>query len=217
MKPFAGFHFQSPSDFVDSTSISTIPGERSLVPGRFPALLCPKTNKPMNRIELIQGDITKITVDAIVNAANTSLLGGGGVDGAIHRAGGKAILDECIQIRNRQGGCKVGEAVITTAGNLPAKHVIHTVGPVWSGDQEAKKELLASAYRNSLALAVEHGIRSLAFPNISTGIYRFPKDIAGKIAVQATKAFLAEDESIEKVIFVCFDQENFNIYQELLS
>src|SRR5687768_12573393 len=134
-------------------------------------------------LELIQGDITKIQVDAIVNAANTSLLGGGGVDGAIHKAGGKAILDECNQIRNKQGGCKTGEAVITNAGNLPAKYVIHTVGPVWNGGQSNEETLLFSAYTNSLKLAVENKITTIAFPNISTGIYGFPKNKAAKIAV----------------------------------
>ncbi len=130
----------------------------------------------MNTIELIQGDITKIQANAIVNAANTSLLGGGGVDGAIHRAGGKAILEDCYKIRERQGGCKTGEAVITTGGNLPAKYVIHTVGPVWSnGDSKKAEALLANAYRNSLTLAVANNIETIAFPNISTGIYHFPK------------------------------------------
>jgi O-acetyl-ADP-ribose deacetylase len=123
------------------------------------------------KVEIIKADITEIQVDAIVNAANTSLLGGGGVDGAIHRKGGKAILDECIQIRNKQGGCKVGEAVLTTAGNLPSKYVIHTVGPVWNGDKEEKNNLLASCYQNSLELAVQNNIRTIAFPGISTGIY----------------------------------------------
>ena len=125
-------------------------------------------------IKLIQGDITKINVEGVVNAANTSLLGGGGVDGAIHRAGGKLILEECIAIRNKQGGCNVGEAVITTAGNLPAKYVIHTVGPVWNGNKEEKAQLLASCYSNCLRIAEEYQLKTIAFPNISTGIYRFP-------------------------------------------
>jgi O-acetyl-ADP-ribose deacetylase (regulator of RNase III) len=167
-------------------------------------------------IELIQGDITKVKADAIVNAANTSLLGGGGVDGAIHRAGGKAILDECIQIRNKQGGCKVGEAVITTGGNLPARYVIHTVGPVWNGGKSAEEELLANAYRNSLELAVNHDIKTIAFPNISTGIYHFPKERAAEIAVETVKEFLKENGTIEKVLFVCFDAENYFIYKSLL-
>jgi len=167
------------------------------------------------KIELLKADITEVQVDAIVNAANTSLLGGGGVDGAIHRKGGKAILDECIQIRNKQGGCKTGEAVITTAGNLPAKYVIHTVGPVWNGDKEEKSKLLADCYKNSLNLAVENGIKSIAFPNISTGIYHFPKDKAAEIAVKEVKDFGRISE-IEKVLFVCFDDENYQIYESIL-
>jgi len=169
------------------------------------------------RIELARGDITKLEVDAIVNAANTSLLGGGGVDGAIHRAGGKAILEECIKIRDKQGGCKVGEAAITTAGNMPAKYVIHTVGPVWSQSKTGADELLANAYRNSLKLAIENHIKSIAFPNISTGIYHFPKDKAAEIAIKTVKGFLSNYPQIDKVIFVCFDEENFNIYEQLLS
>lgn len=168
------------------------------------------------KIELLKADITKINVDAIVNAANTSLLGGGGVDGAIHRKGGKAILDECIQIRNKQGGCKTGEAVITTAGNLPAKFVIHTVGPVWNSDKEEKSKLLSNCYRNSLNLAVEHGVKSIAFPNISTGIYHFPKDKAAQIAIKTVKDF-NKNSKIDKVIFVCFDDENYEIYKKLLE
>jgi O-acetyl-ADP-ribose deacetylase (regulator of RNase III) len=167
-------------------------------------------------LELIQGDITKIQVDAIVNAANTSLLGGGGVDGAIHKAGGKAILDECNQIRNKQGGCKTGEAVITNAGNLPAKYVIHTVGPVWNGGQSNEETLLFSAYTNSLKLAVENKITTIAFPNISTGIYGFPKNKAAKIAVDAVKKFLTTNQDIKKVIFVCFDKENYDIYNSIM-
>jgi len=166
-------------------------------------------------IELIQGDITKIQVDAIVNAANTSLLGGGGVDGAIHRAGGKAILEECIQIRNKQGGCKVGEAVITTAGNLPAKFVIHTVGPVWNGGAYHEEALLSAAYSNCLKLSVANKVQSIAFPNISTGIYHFPKEKAAIIAVETIKEFLSTN-IISKVIFVCFDNENYDIYKRLI-
>ncbi|MBZ4037400.1 O-acetyl-ADP-ribose deacetylase [Flavobacterium sp. 17A] len=166
-------------------------------------------------LELLKADITEVEVDAIVNAANTSLLGGGGVDGAIHRKGGKAILDECVQIRNKQGGCKTGEAVITTAGNLPSQYVIHTVGPVWNGDKEEKSKLLADCYKNSLNLAVENGIKTIAFPNISTGIYHFPKDKAAEIAVKAVKDFERISE-IEKVLFVCFDDENYQIYKNIL-
>jgi len=170
-----------------------------------------------DRIKLIQGDITKIKADAIVNAANTSLLGGGGVDGAIHRAGGKAILEECIKIRNRQGGCKTGEAVITTAGNLPAKYVIHTVGPVYNKGGNGEEELLASAYQNSLKLAAENKVETIAFPDISTGIYHFPKDKAAEIATKTVKDFLIDNQGIKQVIFVCFDDENYVIYRRLLS
>ncbi|MBC7892744.1 MAG: O-acetyl-ADP-ribose deacetylase [Sphingobacteriaceae bacterium] len=176
----------------------------------------------MATLEVIQGDITKITVDAIINAANSSLLGGGGVDGAIHRAGGPAILDECRQILERQGGCSTGQAVITTAGRLPAKKVIHTVGPVWRGGQQGEPDLLAACYRNSLRLAVENGLRSVAFPNISTGIYGYPKDIAAPLAVETVRAFLAENEGLDRqvplrVLFVCFDTENFELYCRILS
>jgi O-acetyl-ADP-ribose deacetylase (regulator of RNase III) len=171
----------------------------------------------MNRVKLILGDITKMAVDALVNAANTSLLGGGGVDGAIHRAGGSAILDECMQIRARQGGCKTGEAVITTGGNLPAKYVIHTVGPVWQGGLNNEPQLLANAYRNSLQLAVENQIKTLAFPNISTGIYGFPKDLACEIAWREVEIFLAENPAIEEVTFVCFDDENYELYEAKLN
>ncbi|WP_316844451.1 O-acetyl-ADP-ribose deacetylase [Pedobacter psychrodurus] len=167
-------------------------------------------------LELIKADITTIKADAIVNAANSSLLGGGGVDGAIHRKGGKAILKACIEIRNRQGKCKTGEAVITTAGNLPSKYVIHTVGPVWNGDSEEKNTLLANCYRNSLKLAIENDVKVLAFPNISTGIYHFPKDKAADIAIASVNSF-TEKEKIEKVIFVCFDEENYQIYEERLN
>ncbi|KAA0992875.1 O-acetyl-ADP-ribose deacetylase [Dyadobacter aurulentus] len=167
-------------------------------------------------IQLKQGDITAMEVEAIVNAANSSLLGGDGVDGAIHRAGGKAILDACIEIRNRQGGCSTGEAVITTGGKLPARYVIHTVGPVWNGGNQNEEALLASAYRNSLRLAAENQIKSIAFPNISTGIYHFPKQKAAEIAVNTVQGFLAKSNAIEKVIFVCFDAENYGIYEEIL-
>ena len=167
-------------------------------------------------LEILKANITEIQVDAIVNAANTSLLGGGGVDGAIHRKGGKAILDECVQIRNKQGGCKTGEAVITTAGNLPAKYVIHTVGPVWNGDKEEKSKLLADCYQNSLNLAVQNGIKTIAFPNISTGIYHFPKNKAAEIAIKSVKDF-NKSEEINKVIFVCFDDENYEIYKNVLE
>ncbi|MBO9692494.1 O-acetyl-ADP-ribose deacetylase [Chryseobacterium sp.] len=167
------------------------------------------------KIELIKGDITKTQADAVVNAANSSLLGGGGVDGAIHREGGPQILEECREIRNRQGKCNTGEAVVTGAGNLPAKYVIHTVGPVWNGNEEKESKLLADCYRNSLNLAESLGVKTVAFPNISTGVYRFPKDLAGKIAVDEVRKF--KSDIIEKVIFVCFDDENEMIYKDLLK
>ena len=168
-------------------------------------------------IELIQGDITKMVVDAIVNAANTSLLGGGGVDGAIHRAGGSAILEECKKIRNKQGGCKVGEAVITTAGKLSAKFVIHTVGPVWNGGENNEEVLLASAYQNSLQIAVDNQVKTIAFPNISTGVYHFPKLRAAQIALDTVQKFLENNNALEKIIFVCFDSENYDIYYNILN
>ena len=164
-----------------------------------------------SRIEVIQGDITRVKADAIVNAANSSLMGGGGVDGAIHRAGGPAILEECRKIVARQGSCKTGDAVITTAGNLPAKYVIHTVGPVWNGGKNNERELLADCYRHSLQLAVEHKCKSIAFPNISTGVYRFPKEAAAVIAVQTVRQFLTTTDATEQVIFVCFDEESYRL------
>lgn len=166
-------------------------------------------------ITLIQGDITKLKVDAIVNAANSSLMGGGGVDGAIHRAGGPVILEECRQIVARRGQCETGNAVITSGGNLPAKYVIHTVGPVWHGGNNNEANLLQNAYLNSLKLAVENGIETIAFPNISTGIYGFPKEKAAEIAIRTVTNFLSENEQISQVYFVCFDQENYEIYRQL--
>ena len=168
------------------------------------------------KIELIKADITEIAVDAIVNAANTSLLGGGGVDGAIHRKGGKQILEQCIKIRNKQGGCEVGKAVITSAGNLPSKFVIHTVGPVWNGDKDEKSKLLANCYKSCLELAIENNIKTIAFPNISTGIYHFPKAKAALIATNTVLSFESK-ESIDKVFFVCFDEVNFILYNNILN
>lgn len=167
------------------------------------------------KIHLIKGDITKVETDAIVNAANSSLLGGGGVDGAIHRAGGPQILEECIEIRNKQGGCPTGEAVITNGGNLKAKKVIHTVGPIWNGGSSNEAEKLRNCYINSLQLAEENGIESIAFPNISTGIYGFPKDQAAKVATDAVRNY--HSEVIKEVYFVCFDDENFALYQKELE
>ena len=168
------------------------------------------------RIAVVRDDITKQNVDAIVNAANSSLMGGGGVDGAIHRAGGPAIVDECRKIIAAQGSCKTGDAVITTAGNLPAHFVIHTVGPVWNGGNKDEARLLESCYRKSLELAVENEVKTIAFPNISTGIYGFPKKQAADIAVYAVQSFLLTYQSLEKVVFVCFDDENLHLYQALL-
>lgn len=168
-------------------------------------------------IELVKGDITKITADAIVNAANSSLLGGGGVDGAIHRAGGPEILNDCRNIIAKQGGCKTGQAVITTGGRLPAMFVIHTVGPVWNGGQKDEAKKLADCYTNSLQLAIENNCRTIAFPNISTGIYRFPKREAAKIAVKTVSDFLSKTDKIDRVIFVCFDEENELYIREQLN
>ncbi|GAB6086317.1 O-acetyl-ADP-ribose deacetylase [Alkaliphilus crotonatoxidans] len=169
--------------------------------------------QPINKkIFVIKGDITKMEVDAIVNAANSSLLGGGGVDGAIHKAGGRGILEECKKIRNKQGGCAVGEAVITSAGDLKARYVIHTVGPVWNGGTKGEIELLEGCYSNSLRLAYENGVKSIAYPCISTGVYCFPKDIAANIAVNKVSKLLLKYISIQKVIFVCFDDINYLEY-----
>lgn len=175
------------------------------------------TKSEESRITLIKGDITKLEVDAIVNAANSTLLGGGGVDGAIHKAGGKQILEECIAIRNKQGGCNAGEAVITTGGLLKVKFIIHTVGPVWNGGSNEEDNLLANCYINSLKLAEENNIKTIAFPNISTGVYRFPKERAANIAVKTVKNYLWGNESIEKVIFISFNEYNYQLYSKLLS
>jgi len=162
------------------------------------------------KIRIHKGDITKIETDVIVNAANTSLLGGGGVDGAIHRAGGSAILEECVLIRNRQGGCKVGEAVITTAGNLKAKKVIHTVGPRWNNGNSSESIKLKNCYLNALKLAEENQFKSIAFPNISTGIYKYPKAEAAQIALTAVHELALKE--IEEIVFVCYDEENYLLY-----
>jgi O-acetyl-ADP-ribose deacetylase len=164
-----------------------------------------------SKIEIIKGDITKIKVDAIVNAANSSLMGGGGVDGAIHRAGGPTILEECRKIVAKQGGCKTGEAVITTAGELAARFVIHTVGPVWNGGNKNEEVKLAACYTNSLQLALDNDCKTIAFPNISTGIYGFPKKLAAKISVKTVVEFLSTNSRIDKIVLVCFDSENFEL------
>jgi O-acetyl-ADP-ribose deacetylase (regulator of RNase III) len=166
-------------------------------------------------IELIKGDITQISTEAIINAANTSLLGGGGVDGAIHKTGGKEILEDCIKIRNRQGGCNVGEAVYTTAGKLAAKYVIHTVGPRWNNGKQNEAEKLKNCYENSLKIAEELKVKSIAIPNISTGVYRYPKVDAAKIAIAVIKSGVYIN--LKKIIFVCFDDDNYEIYENLLN
>ena len=165
------------------------------------------------RIEIIKGDITTLEVDAIVNAANRSLLGGGGVDGAIHKAAGPGLLEECLKLE----GCDTGDAKLTSAHMLKAKFIIHTVGPVWKGGLEDENELLSSCYYNSLDLARKNDIRVIAFPSISTGAYGFPKDLAALIAVTETERFLGKYSLPEKVIFVAFDNESHYIYQKLLS
>ncbi len=168
----------------------------------------------MDKIEIVKGDITRMDVDAIVNAANSSLLGGGGVDGAIHRAAGQELLEECRSLH----GCKTGEAKITNGYRLKARHVIHTVGPIWqAGREEEMRRLLANCYKNSLQLAVENGLKTIAFPNISTGVYAFPKDKAAEVALTAVGSFLSNDHTIEMVSLVCFDDENFHLYKTRLK
>ena len=165
--------------------------------------------------KIIKGDITRLKVDAIVNAANSGLLGGGGVDGSIHRAGGPQILEDCKAIRARQGKLLTGGAVITRAGRLSAKHVIHTVGPIWGGGVHNEDIELRNCYHNSLQLALEYGCKTIAFPNISTGIFGFPKQKATSIALITVTDFLTKHPEIEKVIFCCFDEENFQIMKNL--
>lgn len=164
-------------------------------------------------MKAIQGDITKLAVDAIVNAANPSLLGGGGVDGAIHRAAGPELLEEC----RRLGGCETGEAKITQGHRLPAKHVIHTVGPVWRGGGRGEPELLASCYRNSLKLAREHGLKSIAFPCVSTGVYGYPVEAAAEIAVNTCREFARDAGDGLEITFCCFSANDLAVYQKLLD
>ena len=164
-------------------------------------------------IKLIRGDITQQDTEAIVNAANSSLMGGGGVDGAIHRAGGPAILEDCKKIVGKQGRCPTGQSVITTGGYLRAQYVIHTVGPIWRGGDNNEEQLLADAYRNSLALALELGIQSIAFPSISTGAYRFPIDQAARIALKTVDDFLTAHPDLQEVRFVLFSEQDLIQYQ----
>ena len=164
-------------------------------------------------VEVVKGDITLLDVDAIVNAANESLLGGGGVDGAIHRAAGPQLLAECRTL----GGCPTGEARITKGYNLKARYVIHTVGPVWHGGSRGEAKLLASAYRNSLQLAADYSLKSIAFPNISTGVYGYPKREAAEIATKTVEEFLLQNQHPKRVVFVCFDDDNYQIYKEMLK
>jgi O-acetyl-ADP-ribose deacetylase len=167
----------------------------------------------MTRIKLLNGDITKLKVDAIVNAANSSLLGGGGVDGAIHRAAGPGLVVECKTL----GGCPVGEAKVTSGYNLLAKFIIHTVGPVWHGGKNDEEKLLSDCYRNSMLIATHLKLKSIAFPNISTGIYGFPKEQAAEIALKTIKEYLKGEEFPEKVIFISFENENYEIYRKILE
>ena len=171
----------------------------------------------MDRLNILLGDITTLKADAVVNAANNFLRGGGGVDGAIHRKGGPSILQECKQIIEKQGLCKTGEAVITHAGNLPAKYVIHTVGPVWKSGTDNEESLLRNAYFHSLELAAAYNCKHVAFPNISTGVYRFPKKLAAQIAIDTSKEFLINNTLPGKITFVCFDHENYLIYSDFIQ
>ena len=171
----------------------------------------------LEKVEIIQGDITQLEVEAIVNAANETLLGGGGVDGAIHRAAGPGLLESCREL----GGCPTGEARLTRGYNLPARYVIHTVGPVWHGGEQNENNLLASCYRNSLQLAVDNKLRSIAFPSISTGVYRFPIAQASRIALRVILDFIATEDASPRVVITCFSEQDLEIYrqayQELLA
>ncbi|MBU1692753.1 MAG: O-acetyl-ADP-ribose deacetylase [Verrucomicrobia bacterium] len=173
----------------------------------------PSKSSLWDRIQIVQGDITRQAVDVIVNAANTSLLGGGGVDGAIHRAAGPELLEECRKL----GGCPTGEARLTRGYRLPARYVIHTPGPVWSGGRRGEPDLLASCYRHALELAAQHGVRTIAFPSISTSVYGYPIRQAARIALSTVAAFLQDHAKIEKVVHVCFSPEDYEVYSSALA
>ena len=168
------------------------------------------------KVCLVQGDITDMEADAVVNAANSSLMGGGGVDGAIHRRGGPSLLEECKRLRAREwpGGLPTGKAAVTTGGNLKAKYVIHTVGPVWRGGNQREPELLAEAYRNSLKLAVSKGLKTVAFPSISTGAYGYPIEQASRIALATVKDFLEREDNLDRVVFVLFSRDDLEVYMD---
>lgn len=172
-----------------------------------------------SKVRLVRGDITHMKTDAVVNAANSSLMGGGGVDGAIHKAGGPAILSECMEIRRTRypHGLPTGEAVITVGGDLKARHVIHTVGPVWRGGGSGEEKLLAAAYRNSLRVAVENGLKSIAFPSISTGAYGYPVEKAARTALAAVKGFIEENTTLDEVVFVLFSEQDYEVYGRALA
>lgn len=171
----------------------------------------------MKELTVIKGDITNQKVDAIVNAANPSLMGGGGVDGAIHRKGGNDILRECMEIRRKQGKCQTGDAVYTSAGLLPCKYVIHTVGPIWGGGDENEEKLLASCYLKSLEIAEKLKLESIAFPNISTGVYGYPKAEAAKVAIKTVLEYAQTESNLKQILFVCFDDENYQLYKKELG
>lgn len=174
-------------------------------------------DKDLRKINIVKGDITKENVDAIVNAANSGLLGGGGVDGAIHKVGGSEILKECKEIINKIGKLETGKAVITSGGKLKAKYVIHTVGPIWRGGNFNEENLLADCYKNSLNLAIKEGIKTIAFPNISTGVYGFPQDLAVKIVFKTMKENIEKYKDIKEIKFVCFDDWNYRLYLDILN
>lgn len=174
-------------------------------------------DKDLRKINIVKGDITKENVDAIVNAANSGLLGGGGVDGAIHKVGGSEILKECKEIINKIGKLETGKAVITSGGKLKAKYVIHTVGPIWRGGNFNEENLLADCYKNSLNLAIKEGIKTIAFPNISTGVYGFPEDLAVKIVFKTMKENIEKYKEIKEIKFVCFDDWNYRLYLEMFN